>query len=100
MERYNRQLLLPEIGEEGQARLRAARVLIVGVGGLGSPVALYLAGAGIGTIGLVDDDTVSESNLQRQVLYAEAEVGLSKALQAKKQQYPPNKGIPYPLDSG
>ena len=73
MERYNRQLLLPEIGEEGQARLRAARVLIVGVGGLGSPVALYLAGAGI-----------SESNLQRQVLYAEAEVGLSKALQAKK----------------
>ena len=84
MERYNRQLLLPEIGEEGQARLRAARVLIVGVGGLGSPVALYLAGAGIGTIGLVDDDTVSESNLQRQVLYAEAEVGLSKALQAKK----------------
>ena len=83
MERYNRQLLLPEIGEEGQARLRAARVLIVGVGGLGSPVALYLAGAGIGTIGLVDDDTVSESNLQRQVLYAEAEVGLSKALQAK-----------------
>ena len=60
MERYNRQLLLPEIGEEGQARLKAARVLIVGVGGLGSPVALYLAGAGIGTIGLVDDDTVSE----------------------------------------
>ena len=84
MERYNRQLLLPEIGEEGQARLKAARVLIVGVGGLGSPIALYLAGAGVGTIGLIDDDTVSESNLQRQVLYSEAEVNLPKALQAQK----------------
>lgn len=84
MERYNRQLLLPEIGEEGQARLKAARVLIVGVGGLGSPIALYLAGAGVGTIGLIDDDAVSESNLQRQVLYSEAEVNLPKALQAQK----------------
>lgn len=84
MERYNRQLLLPEIGEEGQARLKAARVLIVGVGGLGSPIALYLAGAGVGTIGLIDDDTVSESNLQRQVLYAESEVGQNKALCAKR----------------
>ena len=84
MERYNRQLILPEIGEEGQARLKQARVLIVGVGGLGSPIALYLTGAGVGNIGLVDDDVVSETNLQRQVIYREDEVGLSKALQAQK----------------
>lgn len=83
-ERYNRQLILPEIGEEGQARLQQARVLIVGVGGLGSPIALYLAGAGVGTIGLIDDDVVSESNLQRQVLYNETEVGLSKAEKARE----------------
>ena len=84
MERYNRQIILPEIGKTGQEKLSKARVLIVGVGGLGSPIALYLAGAGVGTIGLVDDDVVSESNLQRQVLYTEDEIGLSKALQAQK----------------
>lgn len=84
MERYNRQIILPELGEEGQQRLRHAKVLIVGVGGLGSPIALYLTGAGVGTIGLIDDDVVSISNLQRQVLYSEPEVGLSKATQAKK----------------
>ena len=83
MERYKRQLILPEIGEEGEARLKQARVLIVGVGGLGSPIALYLTGAGVGNIGLVDDDVVSETNLQRQVIYREDEVGLSKALQAQ-----------------
>lgn len=80
MERYNRQMLLPEIGEAGQAKLAAAKVLIVGVGGLGSPIALYLAGAGVGTIGLVDDDVVSLSNLQRQVLYTEEELGDLKAV--------------------
>lgn len=83
MERYNRQIILPELGEEGQRRLQRARVLIVGVGGLGSPIALYLTGAGVGTIGLVDDDLVSISNLQRQVLYSEAEIGLPKVIQAK-----------------
>lgn len=78
--RYDRQRILPEIGEEGQRKLKRAKVLIVGVGGLGSPIALYLAGAGIGCIGLMDDDVVSISNLQRQVLYSENELGKSKAI--------------------
>ncbi len=82
--RYNRQIILSEIGPEGQERLGQARVLVVGVGGLGSPISLYLAGAGVGTIGLIDGDTVDESNLQRQVLYTEEEVGLPKAEQAGK----------------
>lgn len=77
--RYDRQMILPEIGEEGQKKLLDAKVLIVGVGGLGSPIALYLAGAGVGCIGLLDDDVVSISNLQRQVLYSEKELGKSKA---------------------
>ena len=76
--RYERQRLLPEVGEEGQKRLAKAKVLIVGVGGLGSPIAIYLAGAGVGTLGLIDDDIVSVSNLQRQVLYAESQVGKPK----------------------
>ena len=83
-ERYDRQIMLPEIGPEGQAKLARARVLVVGVGGLGSPIALYLAGAGVGTLGLVDNDTVSRSNLQRQVLYGEEEVGRAKALCARQ----------------
>ncbi len=84
MERYIRQTMLPEVGEQGQNKLLKARVLIVGVGGLGSPVSIYLTGAGVGTIGLIDDDNVSESNLQRQILYTENEIGTPKALCAKR----------------
>lgn len=93
MERYNRQIILPELGEEGQQRIQRAKVLIVGVGGLGSPVSLYLTGAGVGTIGLMDDDVVSISNLQRQILYSEAEVGMPKAIQAKKRLEALNSSI-------
>jgi molybdopterin/thiamine biosynthesis adenylyltransferase len=78
VERYARHLVLREVGGPGQQKLKAARVLVVGAGGLGAPVALYLAAAGIGTIGLVDPDMVSLSNLQRQVLYATADVGRPK----------------------
>lgn len=83
MERYQRQIILPEIGEEGQKKLRAAKVLIIGVGGLGSPIALYLTGAGVGTLGLIDDDEVSITNLQRQILYSEPELGKKKVFCAQ-----------------
>lgn len=83
-ERYNRHIILPEIGEKGQQKLNTAKVLVVGAGGLGSPVLTYLTAAGIGTIGIVDDDVVSISNLQRQILYTTIEVGVSKAEMAKK----------------
>ena len=83
-ERYSRQILLPEIGEDGQEKLRRARVLLVGAGGLGSPVSLYLTGAGIGHLGLIVDDVVSRSNLHRQVLYDEAAIGEFKALEAAR----------------
>jgi adenylyltransferase/sulfurtransferase len=77
-ELYNRQLIIPDFGEECQEKLKNARVLIAGVGGLGSAVSLYLAAAGIGTIGIADADTVSLSNLQRQILFGFADVGKSK----------------------
>ena len=80
--RYSRHLLLPEIGLPGQQKLKAARVLVVGCGGLGCPVLQYLAAAGVGTLGLLDFDTVDDSNLQRQVLYATADVGRPKAVVA------------------
>ncbi|WP_461250754.1 molybdopterin-synthase adenylyltransferase MoeB [Treponema sp. R8-4-B8] len=81
--RYSRHLLLPEIGVEGQKRLKAAKVLIVGTGGLGAPLALYLAAAGVGTIGLVDFDVVDESNLQRQIIHSTRDVGRPKTASAK-----------------
>jgi sulfur-carrier protein adenylyltransferase/sulfurtransferase len=76
--RYSRHILLPQVGEEGQRALKRSRVLLVGAGGLGSPVALYLGAAGVGTLGLVDFDTVDLSNLQRQILHGSAGVGSSK----------------------
>jgi adenylyltransferase/sulfurtransferase len=81
--RYSRHLALPEIGLAGQSRLRSARVLIIGAGGLGCPAALYLAAAGVGTLGVLDCDRVDESNLQRQVLYATDDIGAPKAERAQ-----------------
>ena len=79
IQRYARQIVLPEVGGVGQERLLNTRVLIVGAGGLGCPLALYLAGSGIGHIGIVDDDVVDESNLHRQIAFPEAAIGKSKA---------------------
>src|SRR5262249_22254413 len=76
--RYARHLMLPEVGERGQERLLKAKVLLLGAGGLGAPVGLYLAAAGVGTLGLVDDDVVDESNLQRQVIHSTRRVGMPK----------------------
>lgn len=78
LERYSRHILLPEVGGAGQQKLKAARVLVIGAGGLGSPLLLYLAAAGIGTLGIVDDDTVSLSNLQRQILHGTDDIGRRK----------------------
>ena len=83
-DRYSRHLLLPEVGEKGQATLLDARVLLLGAGGLGSPAALYLAAAGVGTLGLVDPDTVDASNLQRQVIHSTARVGKPKVDSAEE----------------
>ena len=82
--RYSRHLLIPEVGEDGQQRLLDARVLLIGAGGLGSPASLYLAAAGVGTLGIVDADVVDESNLQRQIVHATDRLGESKVLSAKR----------------
>jgi len=82
--RYSRHLLIPEFGTEGQLRLKAAKVVVIGCGGLGSPILLYLAAAGVGTIGIIDGDRVDESNLQRQVLYGTESVGKPKVEETAK----------------
>ena len=84
LERYSRHLRLPEVGIDGQRRLEASRVLLVGAGGLGSPVAFYLAAAGVGQLRLVDDDVVDRSNLQRQILHVEAAIGTAKVESARE----------------
>jgi adenylyltransferase/sulfurtransferase len=93
LQRYARHLILPEVGVEGQRRLKAARVLVVGAGGLGSPAALYLAAAGIGVLGLVDSDVVEFSNLQRQILHPTRAVGMSKLASAAERLADVNPGV-------
>ncbi len=95
MSRYDRQIKLTEVGLEGQQKLRNAKVLIVGVGGLGCPAAMYLAGAGVGTIGLMDHDKVDMSNLHRQVLFQESDVGKSKAVVSKERLEKQNSEVEY-----
>src|SRR5678810_578273 len=82
--RYSRHLIMPEVGMEGQQKLKAARVLCIGTGGLGSPLALYLSAAGVGTLGLVDFDVVDFTNLQRQVIHFTSDVGRPKLESARE----------------
>ena len=93
VQRYSRHLILPEVGPDGQRRLKAARVLCVGAGGLGSPAALYLAAAGIGTLGIIDFDAVDASNLQRQILHGTPDVGRSKLQSARDKLNALNPGV-------
>ena len=81
--RYARHLILPEIGVAGQRKLKSARVLLVGTGGLGAPLGMYLAAAGVGTLGIVDFDTVDASNLQRQIIHGTRDIGRPKTASAK-----------------
>jgi adenylyltransferase/sulfurtransferase len=102
--RYSRHLILPEVGMDGQKRLKAAKVLLVGAGGLGAPTAMYLAAAGVGTLGVVDFDVVDESNLQRQIIHGQSTVGQPKMQSAKARikDINPNThvvGYEFPLDS-
>src|SRR5712672_4172748 len=83
LERYARHLVLREVGGPGQAALKNARVLVIGAGGLGSPALLYLAAAGVGTLGIVEFDVVDESNLQRQIIHGQSDVGRPKAESAR-----------------
>ncbi|MEO6530698.1 MAG: molybdopterin-synthase adenylyltransferase MoeB [Specibacter sp.] len=93
LERYSRHALIPEIGLEGQRRLRNARVLVIGAGGLGSPALLYLAAAGVGALGIVDDDTVELSNLQRQVIHGVGDIGRTKLESARDSIAAINPGV-------
>jgi len=100
LERYARHIVLREVGGPGQQQLKAARVLVIGAGGLGSPLILYLAAAGVGTIGVVDDDDVSLSNLQRQILHTTGQIGQSKlasATAAVAQLNPHVRFVKHPL---
>jgi molybdopterin/thiamine biosynthesis adenylyltransferase len=100
VERYSRQILLPQVGGKGQEKLLAARVLVIGAGGLGSPVASYLARAGVGTLGIVDSDGVELSNLHRQILYSSDDIGKKKAIAAQNRLQKVNpdvRVIPYVL---
>ncbi|MCW2132803.1 molybdopterin-synthase adenylyltransferase MoeB [Arthrobacter sp. VKM Ac-2550] len=93
MERYSRHLIIPEVGMAGQLRLKNAKVLVIGAGGLGSPAMLYLAAAGVGRIGIIDDDVVETSNLQRQVIHTVADLGRTKAQSARDSILDLNPGI-------
>ncbi|MDR2489667.1 MAG: molybdopterin-synthase adenylyltransferase MoeB [Desulfovibrio sp.] len=93
MSLYSRHLILPQVGPQGQRRLKAARVLLVGAGGLGSPLALYLAAAGVGTIGLLDDDLVESSNLQRQIIHGTESLGRHKTASARERMHGLNPHI-------
>ncbi|HEY3251813.1 MAG TPA: molybdopterin-synthase adenylyltransferase MoeB, partial [Ignavibacteria bacterium] len=93
LERYSRHIVIPEVGLAGQKKLKEAKVLIIGAGGLGSPISMYLAAAGVGKIGIVDFDTVSLSNLQRQILFSAKDSGLSKAEKAKERLAGINQNI-------
>lgn len=97
LQRYNRQILIPEFGIEGQTKLKNARVLVIGCGGLGSPILLYLTAAGIGTIGMIEDDKVDVSNLQRQILYGVESVGKNKIEEAEKRLQSINPHIKFEL---
>src|SRR6476659_4165690 len=102
--RYSRHLIMPEVAMEGQQRLKAAKVLCIGTGGLGSPLCLYLAAAGVGTIGLVDFDVVDVSNLQRQIIHFTSDVGRPKVTSAQEKLQALNPGLTvirheHPIDS-
>jgi molybdopterin/thiamine biosynthesis adenylyltransferase len=93
LERYSRHILLADVGIEGQDRICAAKVLVIGAGGLGSPIAYYLAAAGVGTIGIVDGDVVDLSNLQRQIIHTTAEIGAPKVESARRKMLAINPGV-------
>ena len=94
-EQYDRHLILNEIGAEGQLKLKNAKVLVIGAGGLGCPVLQYLSAAGVGTIGIIDDDNVDQSNLQRQILYTHLDIGENKAITAAKRLKPLNPFVEF-----